>query len=243
MKTSHTVLLLCGIFYMPMASMAQESSRIPLIGDKAPSFTAQTTQGLLNFPEDQMGKWKILFSHPSDFTSVCSSEIFELSLMQEEFRKLNTAIYVLSTDGLNSHIQWIKSIEELRYKDRTAERINFPLIADDRMEISRKYGMIHPSANSKKTIRAVFIIDSESIIRMISYYPSEVGRNMEEVKRTLIALQHEDRYDIITPANWQPGQDVMIPSPASIEEANKLETKKSDSLYNLNWYMWFRKLN
>lgn len=242
MKTRLTVLLICGVISASMVSFAQEAKRLPLIGDKAPSFTAQTTEGVLNFPDDQLGKWKILFSHPADFTSVCTSEIFELSLMQEEFRKLNTAIYVLSTDGLNSHIQWIKSIEELRYKDRTAERIQFPLIADDRMEISRKYGMIHPSSDSKQTIRAVFIIDTESIIRAIFYYPSEVGRNMDEVKRALTALQLEDRYAVITPANWQPGQDVMIPSPASIEEAKKLESKKSDDLYNLNWYMWFRKL-
>jgi len=226
-----------------MGTPAQDVVRMPLIGDKAPSFTAQTTQGVLNFPEDQLGKWKILFSHPADFTSVCSSEIFELSLMQDEFQKLNTAIYVLSTDGLNSHIQWVKSIEELRYKDRSSEPIRFPLIADDRMEISTKYGMIHPSANSKETIRAVFIIDPESIIRMIAYYPSSVGRNLEEIRRTLIALQLQERYDVLTPANWAPGQDVMIHSPASLEESKKLKAKKGDNLYSLNWFMWFRRLD
>jgi len=230
--------LLAILFILNHAGIeGQVNKPMPMIGDKAPSFKAHTTQGELNFPSDQFGKWKILFSHPADFTSVCTSEIFELSLMQDEFKKLNTALYVLSTDGLNSHIEWVRSIEEIRYKERKAEKINFPIIADDHMEISTLYGMIHPSADNKKTIRAVFIIDPENTIRSIFYYPAEIGRNMDEIKRTLLALQLEDRYDVITPANWMPGDDVMIPSPASIEEASKLEARKADDLYNLNWYM------
>lgn len=243
MKTLLRSVLLAAFSVMCLSASAQQKSGIPLIGDKAPAFSAKTTQGTMNFPGDFLGKWKIIFSHPADFTAVCSSEIFELALMQEDFKKLNTAIMVLSTDGINSHHEWINSIEEMRYKDRDSKEIDFPLIADDMMEVSKIYGMIHPAANTKHTVRAVFIIDPEDIIRVILYYPSEIGRNLEEVKRVLLALQLEEKREILTPANWLPGEDVMLPSPANKDEAKKMEGKIGDKVYKLNWYMWFQKIN
>lgn len=237
------LLLGLAIGFSWLSSNAQDNARPPLIGDDAPAFTAQSTKGMIDFPGDYLGKWKIILSHPADFTAVCTSEIFELAMMQEEFRKLNTQLLVLSTDGLNSHIEWVKSIKELKYKGETVDEIDFPIIADDFMDVSRKYGMLHPNSQDKRTVRAVFIIDPEDKIQTILYYPMEIGRNMEEIKRTLQALQLVDRKDCLTPANWEPGQDVLLPSPESEEAARKMEIRKNDKVYNLNWYLWFEKMN
>lgn len=229
------------LFSLRIMSQSVDDVKIPLIGDSSPKFTAETTLGKINFPDDYYGKWKILFSHPADFTPVCSSEILELSYMQDDFKKLNTQILVLSTDGINSHMEWIKSLESFQYKERESVKVEFPLISDIGLDISRQFGMIHSNSSKTKNIRGVFIIDPENKIRAIFFYPMTVGRNLEEIKRTLIALQESDKKDVLIPANWKEGDDVLIHSPKSVEESNKMKEKNDSKLYSYAWYMWFKK--
>lgn len=219
-----------------------EEIRIPLLGETAPSFEATSTLGKIKFPDDYFFRWKIIFSHPADFTPVCTSEIIELADLQNEFDKLNASLLVISTDGLNSHIEWVKSIESIDYNGNKTHKIKFPLIADAGLEISKKYGMLHPNSSNTKDIRGVFIIDPDNIIQAMFFYPATVGRNLDEIKRTLIALQTHDKHNVLTPANWNPGDEVLIPSPATAGEAEKLRSKRDPSLREVQWYMWFKKL-
>lgn len=186
------------------------NAQMPLIGDNAPSFCAQTTQGRINFPKAYAGKWVILFSHPADFTPVCTTEFITFQRMMCDFQSLNTEIIGLSIDNLNDHIKWLKSIEGFSYQGIKNQKIMFPLIADPKMEVAKKYGMIQPKASTTKTVRAVFFIDPNAKIRAILYYPLTTGRNMEEIKRLLIAMQTFDAFGAKTPANWCPGDDVIV---------------------------------
>lgn len=235
-----TIILFC----LSLSSFGQqnENYKMPLIGDSTPEFKAQSTQGDISFPDNYFGKWKIIFSHPADFTPVCTTEILELAAMQDEFKELNTEIFVISTDRINSHIQWVKSIESINYQNRGLVKINFPLISDPDLEICKKFGMIHPNSNPNKTIRAVYIINTDEKISAIFYYPFNVGRNFEEIKRTLIALQLSEKKEVLIPANWNPGNDVLMPSPKTIDEADKLKEKNKPELYSLAWYLWFMKM-
>jgi peroxiredoxin 2/4 len=242
MKTRISLLLLLVFFTIKGWTQDKKDTRIPLIGEIAPEFTAETTLGKLTFPSDYYMKWKILFSHPADFTSVCSSELIELAAMQADFDNLNAKLVVLSTDGLNSHLEWVRSMETVKYKGREPVKIKFPLVSDQNLEISRKYGMIHSYASFTKDVRGVFIIDPSDKIRAIFFYPMEVGRNMDEIERTLVALQTNDKNKVLIPANWTPGQDVMIPAPKTMDEAEKLAKKQDADLYSVIWYMWFKKL-
>ncbi len=214
----------------------------PYIGQFAPSFKALTTLGTINFPDDYFTKWKILFSHPADFTPVCTSEIIELATKQEDFIKLNTALIVISTDGLNSHIEWVKSIESIVFKDKESVKIKFPIVADVNTEISKQYNLLRKDVSERKDMRAVIFIDPNNKIRAILNYPENIGRNISEIERILVALQTADKMEILTPANWKSGDDVLIPSPKSMEESEKLKTKNKSTYYNLTWYMWYMKL-
>jgi peroxiredoxin (alkyl hydroperoxide reductase subunit C) len=236
------IFFLLSTTVLAFGQQQKDESRIPLIGEAAPAFEANSTNGSIKFPDDYFSKWKILFSHPADFTPVCTSEILELAAMQDEFDKLNAAILVISTDGLNSHIEWVRSIEALTYNDKKTSKIKFPLISDAGLEISKKYGMLHSASHDTRDIRGVFIIDPDNTIQAMFFYPATVGRNLEEIKRTLLALQTHDKYNVLTPANWKPGGEVLIPSPASIKEAEKLKEKNDPSLRQIEWYMWFKKL-
>jgi peroxiredoxin 2/4 len=242
MKKLFLLVLISGIFINQ--SMAQDSKiiRIPLIGEAAPKFSAESTLGTINFPDDYYAKWKILFSHPADFTAVCSSEILELANMQNDFKDLNTQLVVVSTDAVSSHIEWVKSLESTNYKSRQPLKINFPLVSDKNMEISKAYGMVHSYSSTTKDVRGVFIIDPNDKIRAIFFYPLEIGRNLDEIKRTLIALQTAEKNNVLIPADWQPGQDVMLHSPKTTAEADKLSEKGTPGVYSINWYMWFKKL-
>jgi peroxiredoxin 2/4 len=242
MKKLFLLILVSGIIIN--YSLAQDSKliRIPLIGEAAPEFKAESTLGTINFPDDYYAKWKILFSHPADFTAVCSSEILELANLQNDFKDLNTQLVVVSTDAVSSHIEWVKSLESAKYKSREPVKINFPLVSDKNMEISKAYGMIHSYSSATKDVRGVFIIDPNDKIRAIFFYPLEIGRNLDEVKRTLIALQTAEKNNVLIPADWQPGQDVMLHSPKTTAEAEKLSEKATPGVYSINWYMWFKKL-
>jgi peroxiredoxin 2/4 len=224
--------------------MAQDQTTItvPMLGDDAPSFTAESTTGTVNFPSDYGGKWKILFSHPADFTPVCSSEILELATAQKEFDDLNTRIVVISVDGVENHAEWKKSLESLRYNGKDPVRIEFPLVSDPKMVVAREYGMVHPKTSTSKDVRGVFIIDPKNKIRAMFYYPMNVGRNLAEIERTLAALQTVDKQQVLTPANWQPGGDVLIPYVKSSAEAEKVNTKDDPGYRQLSWYMTYKKM-
>lgn len=240
MKKNMLLLFVCILSVVSALAQNNNDTRIPLLGEMTPEFTTQTTTGKLIFPDDYFMKWKILFSHPADFTPVCSSELLQLATMQDEFDKLNTKIMVLSTDGLSSHMAWIESLEKISYPGDEPVKINFPLIPDTDREISKKFGMIHSYTSNTRDVRGVFIVDPNDRITAIFFYPMNVGRNMEEIKRTLIALQTSDKYDVLTPANWVPGEDVMIKSPATQQEAERIKKAKSPYLKSLAWYMWFK---
>ena len=182
----------------------------PLIGERAPAFDAQTTNGPIHFPTDYIGKWVILFSHAADFTPVCTSELIAFSRMIEDCRRLNTEIIGLSLNNLTSHLDWISAVrEQIQIRGLKAVRLDFPLIADSARTIARRYGMIHPAFSESQTIRAVYFIDPNGIIRTILYYPITTGRNFKEMMRILIGLQTADRERALTPADWQPGDSVF----------------------------------
>jgi peroxiredoxin (alkyl hydroperoxide reductase subunit C) len=217
--------------------------RLPLIGDKAPAFTAVTTQGTMNFPEDYRGSWAILFSHPADFTPVCTTEFMTFAKMQNEFDALNTKLIGLSIDSVHSHIAWLRRIQELEWKDIKNPEVKFPVIADLSMDVAKKYGMVHPEQSSTSAVRAVFIIDPESKVRAILYYPMSTGRNFHELKRMVLALQKADAESVATPADWEPGVDVIVPSPTSCGGARERMAEKKKGQVCLDWFLCFRKDN
>lgn len=219
----------------------EERIQMPLIGDKAPAFRAITTQGEINFPEGYKGKWVILFSHPADFTPVCTTEFMTFASMIDEFRALNTELIGLSVDSLYSHIAWLRKIQELEWKGMRNIEVNFPLIEDIRMEVASKYGMIQPGASNTQAVRAVFVIDPEGIVRTILYYPLSTGRNFQEIKRIIIALQKADSDNVATPADWIPGEDTIVPTAGSCGTARERMESKEGDMYCLDWFLCFRK--
>jgi peroxiredoxin (alkyl hydroperoxide reductase subunit C) len=222
-----------------MSEQFQETvNRLPLIGEKAPSFTAETTQGQINFPDDYKGRWVVFFSHPADFTPVCTTEFMTFASMEKEFKELNCELLGLSIDSTYSHIAWLRTIKEkIRYKNMKEVEVNFPVISDLTMEVSKKFGMLQPKASTTQAVRAVFIIDPKAIVRAILYYPLSNGRNMSEVKRLLIAMQHSDEHGIATPANWQLGEDVIIPPPGSCGTAKERVDKAGEDYTCLDWFL------
>jgi len=233
--------LVLGTFFM--STLFAQNNNIPLIGAKAPSFKAETTNGTVTFPDDYGKKWKILFSHPQDFTPVCSSELSELAYMQKDFEKLGTQIAAISTDNVTEHLRWKKWLESLDYKGHGAQKIDFPIIDDHSHVASRQYGMIHEQVSTNKDIRGVYIIDPNNIVRSINFYPMQVGRNMKEIERILVALQTADKELVCTPANWEIGDDVIVPHYpyTNAELASNPEIK--DDYYNVGGYIWFKKSN
>lgn len=216
-----------------------EEEKMPLIGDIAPSFKAKTTNGDINFPEDYKGKWVILFSHPADFTPVCTTEFMTFGKMFDEFKSLNTELVGLSVDSISSHLAWIKTIEKLTWKDMKNIKIKFPVIEDIGMKVSNKYGMIQPNVSDTKAVRAVFVIDPDSKIRTILYYPLSLGRNFQELKRIIMALQESDANKISLPADWIPSNDVIIPPPITVKQMDELAI--SSDKYCLDWFLCFKK--
>lgn len=219
-----------------------ENIRLPLIGDPAPEFKAKTTQGEINFPADYKGKWVILFSHPADFTPVCTTEFMTFASMQPEFKAMNTELIGLSIDSMFAHIAWLRTIKEkIAWKDMKDVEVLFPVIEDISMNVAKQFGMVQPNVSTTQAVRAVFIIDPKGIVRLIMYYPASCGRNMQEIKRALIALQKADAESIATPANWKPGDDVILPAPGSCGAAKERVEKHGDDVYCLDWFLCFRK--
>lgn len=216
---------------------------MPRIGDKAPSFKASTTQGEIVFPEDYSGKWKILFSHPADFTPVCTSEFIIFAAMDDEFKRLNCQLIGLSVDGLYSHIAWLRTIEEkIEFKGLKNIAVKFPLIEDISMEIAHQYGMIQPGESSTKAVRAVFFVDPYDIIRAIIYYPLALGRNFDEIKRVLMGLQTCDKYKVALPADWRPGDDIIVPAPGSCGAAAERMSGHEEGVKCSDWFFCLKQL-
>ncbi len=214
---------------------------MPLIGEDAPAFDAVTTQGEIHFPQDYKGKWVILFSHPADFTPVCTTEFMTFGRMMDEFKELNTELIGLSVDSLYSHIAWLRKIQDIEWNGMKNIEVKFPLIEDIRMEVANKYGMIQPGASNTQAVRAVFIIDPNGKIRTILYYPLSTGRNFDEIKRIIIALQKADSDACATPADWRPGDDVIVPTAGSCGVAKERMENQSDEQYCLDWFLCFKK--
>ena len=196
---------------------------------KVPDFTAKTTHGPLTLSEWNADKWVILFSHPADFTPVCTTEFIAFARLQEEFDKRGVALLGNSIDSVHSHIAWVMSI-----KDNFDVDIKFPIIADLDMKVASLYGMIHEASSDTAAIRAVFVIDPQRRLRAMIYYPLNLGRNFDELLRVVDALQITDRHNVAMPADWRPGQAVIVPPPATVEEAHK--RLKDDSLEVVDWY-------
>ncbi len=216
--------------------------RVPLIGEDAPAFEAETTQGMIKFPEDYKGKWVILFSHPADFTPVCTTEFMTFAKMEPEFKALNCELVGLSIDSNFSHIAWLRTIKEkIKYKGMENLEINYPVISDLTMDVAKKYGMVQPGDSSTHAVRAVFFIDRKAKVRALFFYPSSNGRNFQEIKRLLIALQTAEAEKCATPADWQPGDDVIIPPPGSCGTAKDRVEQAGGDYYCLDWFMCFRK--
>jgi peroxiredoxin (alkyl hydroperoxide reductase subunit C) len=215
---------------------------IPLIGEEAPPFTAVTTQGPINFPEDFRGRWVILFSHPADFTPVCTTEFMTFARLMPEFNAVRCKLIGLSIDSNFSHIAWLRTIKEkIKYKGMEGMEVTFPVIADLKMEVAQKYGMIQPSADDMHAVRGVFIIDRHAKIRAILYYPSSAGRNFEELLRLVVALQTADKHGVATPADWRPGDDVIEPPPGSCGTAQE-RVDNAEGLKCLDWFMCLKEL-
>lgn len=213
-------------------------AHIPLIGDSAPEFGAITTNGYIHFPNDYRGKWVVFFSHPGDFTPVCTTEFMTFQSMMQEFHALNAELLGLSIDSNASHIAWIQAIKhDVVFQGWKNVDITFPIVADNTGTVARLYGIIHDAVGNTDTVRAVFIIDPRGIIRTVLYYPKSVGRNITEIKRVLIALQTSDAFHIATPAEWVPGEEVIVPTPATAADVQKQRKNSRD------WFLKFKPLS
>lgn len=208
----------------------QEVNTMPRIGDMAPDFTAITTIGNLKFSEYNKGSWVILFSHPADFTPVCTTEMTGFAKEHNFFEAHNTKLMGLSIDSIHSHIAWVNAVDE-----KTGVLFDFPIIADLDMKVAKLYGMLQPGESETAAVRAVFIIDPLGKIRLLMYYPLNVGRNMDEIKRSLLALQTSDKYKVAMPLDWRPGDKVIVGAPKTLEALK--ERKADKTLEQVDWYL------
>lgn len=207
----------------------RQSHPASLIGDKAPGFEAESTHGPVSLT-DYAGRWLVLFSHPADFTPVCTTEFIAFTELADEFAARNVALLGNSVDSVHSHLAWTRSIEE-----KLGVRIPFPIIADLDTRVARAYGMLHPNTSGTAAVRAVFVIDPEQTVRAVLYYPMNAGRMIPEILRLVDALQTSDRDGVSCPANWRPGDDVVLGAPKTQAE---LDARLADGTVKLaDWYL------
>jgi peroxiredoxin (alkyl hydroperoxide reductase subunit C) len=216
-----------------MEEVKEQTVNLPQLGQPAPPFEAVTTHGVIKL-EDYKGSWLILFSHPADFTPVCTTEFIAFAEIYPELQKRGVELLGLSVDSVSSHIAWVRNVEE-----KTGVKIPFPIIADLNKEVATAYGMVHPGQSKTETVRCVFIIDDKQIIRAMLYYPLTTGRNMAEILRIIDALQTSDANAVATPANWRPGDKVVVPPPNTQEMA---EERKNQGYEYIDWYLCKKKL-
>ena len=213
----------------------KEIPTLPRLNEPAPDFTAKTTLGEIRL-SDFKGKWVVLFSHLADFTPVCSTEFLAFARRKEAFDELGVQLIGLSIDSIHAHLAWVKDLEEM-----SGIAIDFPVIADLDMKVSRLYGMIHPAASETAAVRTVFIIDPNGILRGMLYYPLTTGRNIDEILRFIRALQFTDRTGLNTPADWQPGEPAIVKPPATLPELKADEAKKGEYAEYRRWYLRLKK--
>jgi peroxiredoxin (alkyl hydroperoxide reductase subunit C) len=204
---------------------------MPILGEPAPDFEAESTQGPIKLSELK-GKWVVMFSHPADFTPVCTTEFIAFAAINDELRAMNVQLLGLSVDSVSAHLAWVHAI-----KEKMGVKIPFPVIADLNMKVARKYGMIHAGQSSTATVRTVFFIDDKGIMRAMIYYPLQNGRYMPEIIRLIKALQTTDKHKVSTPANWQPGDKVVVPPPKTMAEMEKRPTEGYECK---DWYLCFK---
>ncbi|WP_404800806.1 peroxiredoxin [Guptibacillus algicola] len=212
-----------------MMSETETTYQLPRIGSPAPDFSATSTQGNISLG-DYKGKWFILFSHPADFTPVCTTEFVAFQEIYPELRDLGVELIGLSVDSVSSHLAWIRNIEKNFNKE-----IEFPVIADLDREVATKYGMIMPGESQTETSRAVFVVDDKQVVRSIIYYPLTTGRNMQEILRLVKALKTTDDKGVPTPANWEPGDKTLVSPPKTVKEMN--DRKMDPNLECIDWYL------
>ncbi len=215
--------------YSDDQTTAETVRSLPRIGSPAPQFEASTTHGTIHL-EDYTGSWLVMFSHPADFTPVCTTEFMAFQAIYPQLREMNTELLGLSIDSVYSHIAWVRNIEE-----KMSVKIEFPVIADLNKDVAYKYGMIMPEESKTETVRTVFVIDDKQVIRAISYYPLSAGRNMDEILRLIQSLQTSDRHGVATPANWRPGDKVIVPPPGTQEAA--AERVNDNNVECVDWYL------
>ncbi len=208
----------------------EKINAMPRIGDYAPDFEAVTTKGKIKFSEFAKDKWVVLFSHPADFTPVCTTELSGFATRKNEFDALNTELIGLSIDSIHSHLAWVQNVRE-----NTGVYFDFPIIADIDMKVAQLYGMLQPNESETSAVRAVFFIDTFKKIRLIMYYPLNVGRNMNEILRVLEALQTSDKHKVAMPLDWKKGDKVIVGPPKTLNELN--ERLDDDSLEKVDWYL------
>jgi peroxiredoxin 2/4 len=212
-----------------MEKEEEKVTQMPRIGDMAPDFKANTTWGPIQFSEYNKGSWVVLFSHPADFTPVCTTEMSGFAVRHNEFKELNTKLMGLSIDSIHSHIAWINNV-----KKNTGVLFNFPIIEDISMKVSKLYGMLQPNEAETAAVRAVYFIDPKGKVRLIMYYPLNVGRNMDEILRVLKALQTSDKHGVALPLDWQPGDKVIVPPPKTVEA---MEEREKSSYEMVDFYL------
>lgn len=203
---------------------------MPRIGDNAPDFEAVTTKGKIKFSDFAKDKWVVMFSHPADFTPVCTTEMSGFAQRKSEFDALNTELLGLSIDSIHAHLGWVHSVRE-----NTGVYFDFPIIADLDMKVAKLYGMLQPNESETAAVRAVFFIDPSKKIRLVMYYPLNVGRNMDEILRALEALQISDKYKVAMPLDWKKGDKVIVGAPKTLDELNA--RLADDSLEKVDWYL------
>ena len=217
--------------------MAEATVRLPRINDPAPLFEAKSTHGVIKLSDYlQKGKWVVLFSHPADFTPVCTTEFMEFARIWDEFDRRNVQLIGVSIDSVYSHIAWIRGIEETG-----KVKVKFPVVADLDQKVAQAFGMVHEAVSDTAAVRAVFFIDPKGTIRALLYYPLSLGRNIAEIIRVVDALQTADTNACSTPANWEPGDPVIVPAPLTQQDAEK-RVASPDGLEVQQWYLAKRKL-
>lgn len=216
-----------------MEEQAEQVVAMPRLGEKAPEFEAPTTHGVLKL-SDFKGSWLIMFSHPADFTPVCTTEFMAFAEIFPELQKRGVELLGLSVDSITAHIAWVRNIEE-----KMGVKIPFPVIADLSKEVSMKFGMLHPGQSKTETVRTVFVIDPNQVIRLILYYPLSTGRNMSEILRVVDALQTTDAHGVATPANWKPGDMAIVPPPQTQEAAAE---RLNQGYECVDWYLCRKKV-
>jgi peroxiredoxin (alkyl hydroperoxide reductase subunit C) len=215
----------------------EEKKPLLSLGEVVPDFEAVTTHGKIKL-SDFKGKWVILFSHPADFTPVCTTEFVAFAQIYPELAKRNVQLIGLSIDSVYSHIAWVRTI-----KEKFGVTIPFPIIADLDMKVANLFGMIHPKQSTTAAVRCVFVIDPEMKLRAMIYYPLNVGRNMDEILRLIDALQTADKYKVALPANWRPGDPVIVPPPTTQEDAEKRMQEAAQQGYEcIDWFLCKKKL-